>query len=78
MIVGFPSAVKRFSSEVTVFDDNKIVIMTGGGFDTEDETDFEALNLKLNTKDNVDNKGNNIFEIVKLSMHCASSSGLSY
>ena len=36
--------------------------MTGGGSDTEDETDLETLNLKLNGKDNVNNNGNNIFE----------------
>ena len=61
-IVGFPTAVNRFSNEVTVFDDKDIVIMTGGGSDTEDETNNETLKLKLNRKDNVNNNGNNIFE----------------
>ena len=54
------------------------MIMTGGGVDTEDETDFKDLKLKLNIN-NIDiMKGNNLLELVKLSMHCASSSGLSY
>ena len=76
-IVGFPTAVNRFSNEVTVFDDKDIVIMTGGGSDTEDETNNETLKLKLNEIDNVNN-GNNIFEQVKLSNHSDSSSGLLY
>ena len=51
--------------------------MTGGGSDTEDETNNETLKLKLNEIDNVNN-GNNILELVKLSNHSDSSSGLLY
>ena len=40
--VGFPSAVKMFSREVTVFDDNKfVIVMTVGVFVTADETEVK-------------------------------------
>ena len=77
-IVGFPSAVNKFSSEVTVFVDNEIVmVMTDGGFDTVDETEENSLNLKLKENNNGANNANNIY-FVKLSIHNESSSGLSF
>ena len=79
MIVGFPSAVKRFSSEVTVFEDNEIVMfMTVSGVDTVDETELRLLDLKLNENNGKITEVNNLLEIVKLSIRSESSSGLSY
>ena len=79
MIVGFPSAVKRFSSEVTVFEDNEIVMfMTVSGVDTMDETELKVLNLKLNENNGNTIEVNNLLDLVKLSVHCEPSSGLSY
>ena len=54
------------------------MIMTVSGVDTMDETDFKDLKLKLNVNNINIVEGNNLFDIVKLSIHCESSSGLSY
>ena len=62
-----------------MFDDNEIVmIMTVSGVDTMDETELKDLKLKLNENNINIIEVNNLLDIVKLSIHCESSSGLSY
>ena len=54
------------------------MFMTVSGIVTMDETELKDLKLKLNENNINIIEGNNLFDIVKLSIHCESSSGLSY
>ena len=58
---------------------NEIVMfMTVSGVDTMDETELRVLNLKLNENNGNITEVNNLLNVVKLSIHSKSSSGLSY
>ena len=52
--------------------------MTVSGVDTMDETELKVLNLKLNENNGNTIEVNNLLDLVKLSVHCEPSSGLSY
>ena len=54
------------------------MFMTVSGVDTMDETELKVLNLKLNENNGNIIEVNNLLDLVKLSIHCESSSGLSY
>ena len=54
------------------------MFMTVSGVDTMDETELKVLNLKLNENNGNITEVNNLLDHVKLSIHCESSSGLSY